>query len=217
MLKILCNENSIVNHYFRELRDEDIQKNKQAFRQNIERVASIAAYEVGRKLAYKTVVTKTVFGMTKSKVIRDQLVVATILRAGLPVYDGVMRVFENAESAFVAAARTEEKTRNGFEIKIDYISTPTIRNKVLILTDSMIATGNTIIKTYRSLVKKCGLPTQVYIVGIIASEPALSAVREAMPEAKLIIGAVDPGLNQGFMIVPGLGDAGDLLYGQKES
>lgn len=214
MIKILSYKTSIVNHYLRELRDVEIQKDPRRFGENIEKIGVIAGYEASKLLNYKEIDTVTPLGKTKSRVLEDEIVLNTILRAGLPLQHGVHQILDMAELSFIAAGRKPE-TAAGVEIDLSYVATPSIEGKVLIIADTMIATGKSLVDAYEALVSGYGTPSRTIIIGVIASQPGVSYIQEHIKEADMIVGAVDPELNKDFFIMPGLGDAGDLLYGPK--
>ena len=214
MINILSNNSSIISQYLRELRDVDIQQDRRKFENNLERLALIAGYELSKQLQYASHQTTTPLAKINTPLLQDQIVIATILRAGLPVQNGLHQVFDDAELAFVAAGRKPE-TANGVEIDLAYVATPELEGKVLIIGDTMLATGHSLIDCYKALVAKGGVPSKAYIVAVIASQPGIDYVQMHLPEADITVAAIDPKLNDSFFIVPGLGDAGDLLYGPK--
>lgn len=214
MITVLNQHASIVNQYLRELRDIDIQKDSEHFERNLERLGTIAGYELSKYLAYKDVETTTPLGKVNTPVISDKLVLATILRAGLPVQKGVKAVFDEAELAFVAAGRKPE-TAAGVEIDLAYTASPVIKDKILVIADTMIATGKSLVDTYESLSQSYGEPKHTYIIGVIGSQEGVDYAQANIPNVDIIVSAVDQELNDKFFIVPGLGDAGDLLYGPK--
>lgn len=211
---ILSQQASIINQYLYELRDINIQKNPALFHRNIERIGMIAGYELSKQLRYRDHTTTTPLDTIKVPVLDEQLVIATILRAGLPLQRGIHSALDGAKLAFVAAARASEGT-DSVQIKLDYIAAPSLEDTVLVLADTMLATGNSIVDSYEALIEKHGTPRRVFIVSVIASEAGVAFVSSKLPKAELIVGTVDPTLNDHFYIVPGLGDAGDLLYGPK--
>jgi uracil phosphoribosyltransferase len=214
MITVLSKQASIVNQYLRELRDVDIQKNSQHFEQNLERLGMIAGYELSKQLTYQDQVTITPLGTVNTPILKDKIVLATILRAGLPVQNGVKAIFDEAELSFVAAGRKPE-TAAGVEIDLAYTASPHMEGKVLVIADTMLATGKSLVDTYEALAKSYGAPDKVYIVAVIASQQGVDYVTQNIPGVSIIVSAVDPILNDRFFIVPGLGDAGDLLYGPK--
>ena len=210
-----ADERSLVNVFMRELRDEKIQKDMLRFRRNIERIGEIAAYEISKTLEFKTIDTKTCLGTAKSHVVDETVVIATILRAGLPLHQGVHNYFDGAENAFVSAYR-KYVSKDDFRIHIEYIAAPRIDDKVLIITDPMLATGSSMELAYEALRTK-GKPSKVHIVSVISSQQAIDFIRDKFPaDTTLWVAAIDDEVNEHKYIVPGLGDAGDLAFGEKE-
>jgi len=212
---ILSQQNSIISQYISEIRDKEIQKDPIRFRRNLERMGELFAYEISKTLKYKQVITTTPLGEAESLVIEQQPVISTILRAGLPLHTGLLNVFDRAQNAFVSAYRRHHKD-NTFDIAIEYLSSPSLENKTLIVTDPMLATGASMVLAYQALVSK-GIPSHTHIVAVIASKQGLEYVKAHMPHQNYTIwlGAVDEELTAHSYIVPGLGDAGDLAYGEK--
>ena len=208
--------NSILNQYVAEIRDVQVQSDRLRFRRNIERIGEIMAYEMSKDFAYSQKNIQTPLGIAPVQTPDNQLVLSTILRAGLPFHQGFLSYFDGAENAFVSAYR-KYKDKLNFEIFIEYIASPRIDGKVLILTDPMLATGGSMELAYRALLTK-GDPEHVHIASIIASQKAIEYVQEHFPSDKTTVwvGAIDPELDDHSYIVPGLGDAGDLAYGEKE-
>jgi len=214
MLNILGNQNSIVNQYISELRDVEIQKDRLRFRRNLERLGEIFAYEISKHLPYTLREVTTPLGIASVPVLQEQPIIATILRAGIPLHQGLLNIFDNADNAFISAYRKHHKD-GSFDIKLEYVSTPRLDNRILILSDPMLATGSSIITTYRSLLER-GTPRQTHIVSALASSEGVTYVKSHMSdEVVLWVGAVDEELTAQAYIVPGLGDAGDLAYGGK--
>ena len=208
--------NSEINRFVAELRDTNIQGDRLRFRKNLERIGEIISYELSKDLHYSPKEIKTPLGIISINTSDDKLVLGTILRAGIPFHQGFLNYFDNAENAFVSAYR-KYKDKLNFEIFIEYIASPRIDGKVLILTDPMLATGGSMELAYRALLTK-GDPEHVHIASIIASQKAIEYVQEHFPSDKTTVwvGAIDPELDDHSYIVPGLGDAGDLAYGEKE-
>lgn len=196
-----------------QLRDETIQLDPVLFRRNLYRFGQIMAYEISKKLRYEPVQTVTPLGVAECMTLNDDIVLSTILRAGLPMHDGMLSVFDKAENAFVSAYRSNHKDGT-FEISLEYITSPELDNKVLIICDPMLATGASIVKSINALLEY-GTPREIHIVAIIASSAGLEYVNLAFPEANIWIGHEDEELTARSYIVPGLGDAGDLAYGKK--
>jgi uracil phosphoribosyltransferase len=214
MNKILSKENSIISEYIAELRDVAIQTDSMRFRRNLERLGEIFAYEISKELDFVEKEITTPLGIANMHVLKDQPVIATILRAGLPVHQGFLNYFDRAENAFVSAYRKHHKD-NSFEIKVEYMSAPLIHDKVLIICDPMLATGQSMFLAYKALLQR-GRPRHVHVVGLIASQEGLNYVNSHFPENTTVwLGAVDDELTAKSYIVPGLGDAGDLAYGKK--
>lgn len=208
--------NSELNRFVAELRDVNIQGDRLRFRKNLERIGEVISYELSKDLHYSPKEIKTPLGTISINTSDDKLVLGTILRAGIPFHQGFLNYFDNAENAFVSAYR-KYKDKLNFEIFIEYIASPRIDGKVLILTDPMLATGGSMELAYRALLTK-GDPEHVHIASIIASQKAIEYVQEHFPSDKTTVwvGAIDPELDDHSYIVPGLGDVGDLAYGEKE-
>lgn len=207
--------NSVVNKFVAEMRDVNVQNDRMRFRANIERIASVMAYEISRELHYESQDVTTPFGVAEVHVPCEQIVAAAILRAGLPMQQGVLNVFDDAETAFVSAYRKYDADYN-FDIHIEYIASPNLDGKTLILCDPMLATGGSMQLAYEALLAK-GTPEKLHVVSVIASREALGYLEENLPsDATVWVGAVDEFLDQHKYIIPGLGDAGDLAFGEKE-
>lgn len=208
-------ENSLVSQYMAELRDVTIQKDMMRFRRNLERIGEIISYEISKTLNYKTVDVETPLATAKCQVLDEQVVLATIFRAGLPFHQGFLKYFDHAENAFVSAYR-KYKEKENFDVFIEYIASPDLTGKTLILVDPMLATGASMELSYRALLTK-GTPAKVHVASVIASQVAVDYVKSTFPEAETTvwIGAVDEIINDHSYIVPGLGDAGDLAFGEK--
>ncbi|MGL4851269.1 MAG: uracil phosphoribosyltransferase [Phocaeicola sp.] len=212
----LSTGNSLLNEFVAELRDVTIQNDRLRFRRNIERIGEIMAYEVSKELKYKPTTVQTPLSISTDSKLAEQPVIATILRAGLPFHQGFLNYFDRADNAFVSAYRKYKDTLK-FEIHIEYIASPRIENRILIITDPMLATGGSMELSYHAMLTK-GEPKEVHVACIIASQEAVDYVASKFPEAKTTIwcAAIDAELNEHSYIVPGLGDAGDLAYGEKE-
>ncbi|MEJ8762439.1 uracil phosphoribosyltransferase [Phocaeicola sp. HCN-40430] len=212
----LNQSNTILNRYLAEIRDIHIQKDSLRFRRNIERIGEIMAYEISRDLPYQPMEIQTPLALATENVPAIQPVVATILRAGLPLHQGFINYFDQAENAFVSAFR-KYINEDHFDIHIEYIASPRLDGKTLIITDPMLATGGSMELAYKALLTK-GEPAHIHVASIIASRQAVEHVKKTFPADKTTIwcAAVDPELNAHSYIVPGLGDAGDLCYGEKE-
>jgi uracil phosphoribosyltransferase len=215
MVKVLSEQKSILGQYILELRDIEIQKDPLRFRMNLERIGELMAFEISKTLNYESVVTKTPLGECDSMKLAKQPVLSTILRAGLPLHQGLLRVFDKAQNAFVSAYRKHHKD-NSFDIAIEYLSSPSLQDKTLILSDPMLATGSSMVLAYQALISK-GIPEHTHVVVVIASKQGVEYFKTHMPHQNytLWIGAIDEELTAHSYIVPGLGDAGDLAYGEK--
>lgn len=212
---ILNRKNTVVNSFLAELRDVTIQKDAMRFRKNINRIGWFLAYEASQEFEYLSNEVQTPLAVAKENLINDKVVVASVLRAGMPLHNGVLEVFDKAENAFVSAYRIENPD-GSLDFKVEYNAAPNLEGKTLLLCDPMLATGNSMLLAYQVLLKH-GTPKQVVILSVIGSEQGLQFVEQNFPEnTTLYIAAVDPILNEQSYIVPGLGDAGDLCYGVKE-
>jgi uracil phosphoribosyltransferase len=214
MSKIISNTNSLANVFISELRDVDIQKDSLRFRKNLERLGEVFAYEISKELEYEAIEVTTPLGIANTFTLKDQPVIATILRAGLPLHQGLLNYFDRAGNAFISAYRKHHKDST-FEIKIEYLSSPSIEGKDLIICDPMLATGQSMYLAYKAMLQK-GKPKHIHVIGLIASVEGVNYVKKHFPEnTTLWLGAVDDELTVKSYIVPGLGDAGDLAYGGK--
>lgn len=211
----LGESNSILNRFVAELRDVQIQKDRLRFRRNIERIGEIMAYEISKDFVYTRRNITSPLGTALMSVPDDGVIISTILRAGLPYHQGFLSYLDNAENAFVSAYR-KYKDRLNFDIHIEYIASPSLTGKILIITDPMLATGSSMELAYKALLTK-GVPSHIHIASIIASRQAVEYICGNMPQEKtsLWVAAIDDGLDEHSYIVPGLGDAGDLAYGEK--
>jgi uracil phosphoribosyltransferase len=209
----LAATNTIANQFIAELRHVNIQQDRLRFRRNLERIGEILAYEISKTLDYHIVATETPMGIADMSVPSQRIVLATILRAGLPFHQGMLHYFDHADNAFISAYRRNRKD-GSFEIQLDYISTPDLNGCVLILADPMLATGASINIALKELAR-FGAPAKVHIAAVIASTDGVEAVKKAHPAAQIWAGAIDEELTAKFYIVPGLGDAGDLAFGEK--
>lgn len=209
------NENSVLNQFVLEMRDVSIQKDSMRFRKNIERIGEILSYEMSKTLHYKTEVVKTPLGEKKMKVPETDIVVCSILRAALPLHTGVISFFDKAENAYISAFRHHADGGDAFEVVVNYLASPSIEGKTLILTDPMLATGKTLENVLKAF-KSHGTPKQIHILSIIGAKPGIAYIQDKFPEnTHLWIAAVDEKLNSRGYILPGLGDAGDLAFGVK--
>lgn len=213
MIHNLSSQNSIANQFLAQLRDVNIQNNRLLFRENMERLGNIFAYEISKHIDYKAVDIETPLGISKSFIPDSKIVLCTILRAGLPLYNGILDFFDDANNSFVAAYRKNHKDGT-FEISLEYITCPDLTGATLILIDPMLATGASIEKTLESL-NEYGKYEQLHIVSIIASSFGVNHIKRLYPNAHLWMAAEDEELTAKSYIVPGLGDAGDLAFGKK--
>ena len=216
MLYILDNQNTIINKFLAELRDIDVQKDSMRFRRNLERIGEISAYEISKKLNYTPKSVTTPLATAEVQCIADNVVLATILRAGLPLHNGLLNYFDDAENAFVSAYRSYT-SESEFEIKVEYIATPSLEGKTLILCDPMLASGTSMVAAYETLCARAGKPAHTHIVSVLGCTEGVDYVlNNTNPaEVDLWVATVDPVLNPHKYIVPGLGDAGDLCFGEK--
>ena len=206
---------SLYNKFLSELRDAQIQKDGMRFRKNLERIGEISAYEISKELDYYPLTTNTPLGVSQTNVPKDNLVLATILRAGLPLHTGLLNYFDHAENCFISAYR-KHSSANDFEVEIEYLASPNIQGKVVLLSDTMLASGQSMVLAYKALLKR-GTPAKVHIVSVIGSQQGIDLVSKNFPEnTTLWIGGVDPKMTTQSYIVPGLGDAGDLAFGEKD-
>lgn len=211
-----ANTPSLVSRYMLELRSVDIQNDRLRFRTNIDRIGQIMAYEISKRLEYKETEVTTPLGKCICQEPADQIVLATILRAGLPFHHGFLSYFDHAENAFVSAYRRYKEKGDTFDVLIEYLASPSIEGKTLILVDPMLATGSSMDLAYRALLSK-GTPAHIHVASVIASKQSVEYIRQHLPDdTTLWCGAIDDEVNSHSYIVPGLGDAGDLAYGEKE-
>lgn len=213
MIVDLSKTDSIANVFIAELRDDHIQQDSMRFRRNLERLAEYFAWEISKTLTYVDTETQTPLGIAKTRQLEKQPVLATILRAGLPMQKGLLNIFDRAESAFITAYR-KPHTSCPLEIQVDYISSPDLTDKVIIIADPMLATGLSMVLCCKELIAQYNVK-ELHIVAAIASAEGVRHVRANFPAAKLWVGAIDEEMTTKSYIVPGLGDAGDLAYGNK--
>ena len=209
----LSAKHSIGNRFLAELRDVEIQKDRLRFRRNLERIGEILAYEISQTFDYQTVEVETALGIAKVSQPKDRVVLATILRAGLPFHQGMLHFFDDADNAFISAFRMHHKDGT-FEIQLDYVACPDLTDATLILADPMLATGASIDIALKEL-RRFGEPKNLHIATVIGSAQGIQHVKRLFPKAKIWAGAVDEELTAKSYIVPGLGDAGDLAFGEK--
>lgn len=215
MVIVLGEQNSVLNQFIAEIRDVEIQKDSQRFRTNFERIGEIFAYEISKRLEYQKREVITPLGSASVPVIKDYPVIASILRAGLPLHYGILRFFDRSDNTFIAAYRKHHKD-GAFDIQIEYVSSADLNGRTLILSDPMLATGASMVLTYKDLLAK-GKPAHTHIITIIASIQGIEYCKKHLSEKDVTIwaGAVDDELTAQAYIVPGLGDAGDLAFGHK--
>ncbi|MBK6639868.1 MAG: uracil phosphoribosyltransferase [Bacteroidetes bacterium] len=214
MVQILNQQNSIISRFIAEIRDAVIQKDRMRFRRNLERIGEVAAYEISKKIVYESREVVTPLGIANVNIPKDEPVLATILRAGLPLHQGLLNYFDHADNAFISAYRKHHKDGT-FDISLEYVSSPSLHNRIVILSDPMLATGQSMVMTYKAILEK-GKPQHTHIVAALASTQGVEYVKKHLPLGiTLWIGAVDEELTAQSYIVPGLGDAGDLAFGEK--
>ncbi len=215
MIRIIGEKNSLFNQFLSELRDINIQKDPMRFRKNLERIGEIFAYEISKELDFEPASIRTPLGEAQMQLMKQNVVLGTVLRAGLPMHQGLLNYFDNAKNAFITAYRKYHKD-NTFEIKIGYLSSPSLDNQYLILSDPMLASGSSLVLAYKNMLEK-GQPKHTHIVSAIAAREGVEYLKRNIPEDKytLWLGAMDDELTAKSYIVPGLGDAGDLAFGEK--
>lgn len=215
MIVNLSDQHSLVSNWVSELRDVNVQGDRMRFRRNLERIGEVAAYEISKKLAFKTVEIPTPLGTHDSKVLEAQPVLATILRAGLPMHNGMLNYFDKADNAFISAYRKHHRD-GSFEISLEYMSCPSLDNRTIIICDPMLATGASIVKTIQYM-KDEGTPKEIHVVVAIACTMGIEYIqRECGDDITIWCGDIDDELTAKGYIVPGLGDAGDLAFGTKK-
>ena len=206
----LSEQYSIFCDWIAEIRDQTVQTDRMRFRRNMERIGEIAGYEISRQLPFEEKEIQTPLGISNSKILKSQPVLATILRAGLPLHQGLLNVFDKADNAFISAYRKHEPD-GSFEISMSYITSPDLEDRILIISDPMLATGSSMVKTVQQL-RSEGNPSEVHIVTAIACTVGIEYLHRALPSCKIWCGAIDDELTAKGYIVPGLGDAGDLVF-----
>jgi uracil phosphoribosyltransferase len=215
-INILDRKPSLFTQFLAEIRDVGIQADSLRFRRNLERLGEVFAYEISRVLEHEEKEVQTPLGVANVAVLKEQPVLATILRAGLPLHQGLLNYFDRAENTFISAYRKHEDNSHTFEVEIEYLSSPSIGGKTVILCDPMLASGSSMVLAYKALLER-GNPAHVHVVAIIASEEGLAFTRENLPDnVTYWIGSLDREMTDRKYIVPGLGDAGDLAYGAKD-
>jgi uracil phosphoribosyltransferase len=213
MVTNLSDTNSLLSVWMREIRDVNVQSDRMRFRRNLERIGEIAAYEISKTLVFEDVTVQTPMGEAPCYKLEQQPVVATILRAGMPLHQGILNYFDNADAAFVAAYRKHHRDGT-FEIKQEYVTTPSVEGRTLIIADPMLATGASLGLAIEALLEH-GIPASLHIVSAIACTQGIEYVLRKFPQALIWAGAIDEELTGRGYIVPGLGDSGDLSYGSK--
>lgn len=209
----ISQHHSLVNNWINELRDVQVQNDRMRFRRNIERIGEVMAYEISKQLPWEEKDITTPLGISKSKALVNQPVLATILRAGLPLHQGMLNYFDKADNAFIAAYRKHNRD-GSFEISLEYMSSPSLDGRIVVLSDPMLATGASLVKTIEFL-KQQGNILEIHVVAVIACTEGIEYVRRKEPEVKIWCGDIDDELTAKGYIVPGLGDAGDLAFGEK--
>jgi uracil phosphoribosyltransferase len=214
MVYELGKDNSLIHQFIAEIRDAVIQKDKMRFRRNLERIGEISAYEISKTMNWYDKEIVTPLGIAVVPCLREQPIIATILRAGLPLHQGLLNYFDNAESAFVSAYRKHHKD-GSFDVKVEYLSSPVLENKVLILCDPMLATGTSMVLSYKAMIE-LGSPVHTHILTAVGCKQGINYIKRNLPSnISIWAGAIDEELTAQAYIVPGLGDAGDLAFGQK--
>lgn len=213
MIHNLCESHSLISNWVAELRDVNVQGDRMRFRLNLERIAEVIGFEISKTLPSKKIEITTPMANTTAWVLADQPVLATILRAGLGMHNGLLRYFDKADNAFLSAYRKHEAD-GSFDIKLEYMSSPSTTDKIVLLSDPMLATGASLVKAAQYL-NNNGIPRQLHIVCAIACNQGLNYVTKALPNAHVWCATIDETLTDKGYIIPGLGDAGDLAYGGK--
>ncbi|MCH2214429.1 MAG: uracil phosphoribosyltransferase [Flavobacteriales bacterium] len=215
MVHELGKENSIFNEFLRQVRDVHIQKDRMRMRRNMERLGEIFAYEISKTMDYEPEEVKTPLGTADMNLMTQMPVLATIMRAGLPFHQGFLNYYDSADSAFVSAYRQHVKNEDEFEVKVEYLSSPSLEDQILVMADPMLATGSSMVLAHNALLEK-GNPKHVHVAALLASKEGISHVKKNLAgNLTLWVGAIDDELTAQSYIVPGLGDAGDLCYGTK--
>lgn len=211
----LGKNNSILNQFISEIRDVEIQKDSMRFRRNIERIGEVLGYELSKKLEYASKIVETPLGNKHMVLPKEALVLCSVLRAGLPLHLGLLNYFDKAENAFISAYRHHKDDGNDFEVIVKYFAAPSLEGKTLIITDPMLATGKTLENVLKALLAH-GTLSQIYVVSVICSIAGIEYIQDIFPEnTHFWVAAIDPNLNSKGYILPGIGDAGDLAFGEK--
>lgn len=212
----LSRQHTIFNQFMSEIRDVSIQKDSMRFRRNLERVGEIMAYEISKTLDYKKRPVTTPLGVAECEILMEQPVLATILRAGLPLHRGLLNYFDHAQNSFISAYRIHHEDDDDFDVEVEYLASPGLEGKTVILCDPMLATGSSMVLAYKALLER-GTPGRIHVATVIASKQGVDFVQKHLPPDTVIwAGDIDHELTPRSYIVPGLGDAGDLAYGDKE-
>ena len=207
--------NSIYNQFLSELRNVEVQNDRMRFRRNLQRLGELSAYEISKTIDFETVNIKTPLGIAPTLLPSEQPVLATILRAGLPLQQGLLNYFDKSDNCYISAQR-KHSTKENFEVEIEYLASPDVSNKVVVLNDPMLASGKSMVLAYKALLKK-GFPKKIHVVCVIASQEGVDFITKHFPKnTSLWVGAIDAEMTKESYIVPGLGDAGDLAFGSKE-
>lgn len=213
----LLDQNTIANKFIAQLRDVNIQKDSMRFRRNIERIGEILGYELSKTLKYNPEEIESPLGIATINQPSDELVICSILRAGIPLHMGLLNYFDQAQNSFISAYRHHPYQDEKFEIKVEYLASPSIDGKILVLADPMLATGQSFVNVYNAI-KKVGTPKEIHIVSVIAAQEGIDYLASELPaNTKMWVGTIDQKLDKYGYIVPGLGDAGDLCFGEKMS
>ncbi|MGB5418802.1 uracil phosphoribosyltransferase [Algibacter sp.] len=211
----LSNQNSILNNFISEIRNIDIQKDSMRFRRNIERIGEVLGYEMSKHLKYNSELIKTPLGTSNINLPENDIVLCSILRAGVPLHNGLLNYFDKAENAFISAYRHHKHNPDSFEIVVEYLACPDLEGKTLILADPMLATGQSMVATFEAL-KPFGAPKEIHLISVIGAQDGVEFVKQNFgKETHLWIATIDEKLNEKGYIIPGLGDAGDLAFGKK--
>ena len=213
MTFILSDQNSVANKFIAELRDVNVQKDRLRFRKNLERMGEVIAYEISKTLDYKSIEVETPLGIAHTEIHSDKIVLATVLRAGLPIHQGFLNFFDDAQNAFISAYRMHHKD-GSFEVNLEYLSCPDLDDSTLIICDAMLATGASMSLALKAILDH-GNPKKIHIAAAIAATNGVNYIKRLFPKATIWLGAVDDELTARSFIVPGLGDAGDLAFGKK--
>jgi len=215
MTRDLSTEHSLINHFVSEIRDVEVQKDRLRLRRNLERIGEVLALEISREMEYEVKEVQTPLGIARPSLLKKQPVIVSILRAGLPLHQGLLNFFDKAGNSFISAYRKGHAAGETIEVEIEYLASPSLEGETVILCDPMLATGTSLVLAYEALLAK-GTPSEVIVACAIASQQGVNTVEKHLPEGtKIICAAVDPELDDRSYIVPGMGDAGDLAYGSK--